>query len=129
MFNPIVSNMLCATLSKQYLEKYFSDNIESQQIMLNLIHKYNDSFFKTLHRIIKSIPKLLFLDYDSIRSMVFMMSKHHIFVNKTIIKTQKICTRIYFVYSGFIGIYVIDPKRRIKYHFNIYARVCFYVFK
>ena len=113
-----VSNTLCATLSKQYLEKYFSDYIDSQQIMLNLMHKYNDPFFKTLHRIIKNIPKLSFLDYDSVRSMVFMMSKHHTSVNKTIIKAQEICNRIYFVYSGVIGIYVIDPKTKDKIPFQ-----------
>ena len=72
-----VSNTLCATLSKKHLERYFSDYIESKQIIFDLMHKYNDPFFKTLHKIIENIPKLSNLDHSSIRDMVLMMSKHH----------------------------------------------------
>lgn len=96
--------------NKQDLSNFLTNHKESKIKIFDNIYKYNDPFFKTLHKIVSNVRILSGLDSTTIRNLCLAMNKVHRIKGTKIIRIKEISSTTYFVYSGVVWIYVVDPE-------------------
>lgn len=96
--------------NKEDLERFLTNHKESKIKILEDVYKYNDPFFKTLHKIVRNVPILSSLDQTTIRNLCLAVKKVHRIRGSKIIRLKEICSTTFLLYSGVVWVYVVDPE-------------------
>lgn len=114
-----VSNTIWAKLHKTQLEDFLEEYAEAKAKLYEGMQIYSDSFFKTLHKILRNFKYFKRLQSSTIRELALKLKKVHAIEQKTIIESKEISRSMYFVYSGVVCVYIINPdtKERIPFQY------------
>lgn len=112
------SAVVCGRISKQSLMRFLDVFATARNKIYAKLYKYNDAFFRMLIKIIRNIPDFKNLSHYSAKSLVFKMQRMKYRRGHKIIRFRELKLKTFFIYSGIVWVYVIDPDNKKRYPFQ-----------
>lgn len=110
--------MMIASIPKNKFLSFLDDFTQCRISIESKMTEYQDNFFDSLHKLIRSVSFLSELPNESIRDLVLSLKRKPALSHSVIINVREICDKTYFILSGLVWVSVVDPKTGKKFPFQ-----------